>query len=242
RSARRVLARAFRGERQRRASRRTVISRGPGLEFRLAVLLFRLQPEETSPQPRIRRGRERSGTVYGIYAASGCVSRALGTGRPDVLRRRSIPQEISGRGVHRLPRILEPRADAAGWLQRHVPTVRRRQAVGGLRGVRERLRRKRPVDESGRCRFTREWRRASPGRFAVRRGEPERQRVARVVSRTQGAQWQRVCVSCCSLPPRLQGRLVLAEPNLPPARPRASAVPRPASRVTRTSTGAGRTR
>ena len=68
--------------------------------------------------------------------AGGGVPGALGAGGRDVLQRHAVPAEVPRRRVHRLPRIVEPRADAAGRLQRHVPAVRRRQAVGRFRGVR----------------------------------------------------------------------------------------------------------
>ena len=54
-----------------------------------------------------------------------------------------FPAKYQRRRVHRVPRIVEPRADAAGRLQRHVPAVRERQAVRQFRGVRRRLHRAR---------------------------------------------------------------------------------------------------
>ena len=43
--------------------------------------------------------------------------------------RQSVPEEVPRRRVHRIPRVVEPVADAAGRLQRDVPAVLRRQAV-----------------------------------------------------------------------------------------------------------------
>ena len=57
---------------------------------------------------------------------------ALGAERPADLPRQQVPDRLQGRRVHRLPRLLEPRAGAAGRLQRGVP------ADGGRQGLRDR--------------------------------------------------------------------------------------------------------
>ena len=51
------------------------------------------------------------------------VSAALGAGGSDVLHRHAVSEAVSRRRLHRVPRIVESLADAAGRLQRHVPAV-----------------------------------------------------------------------------------------------------------------------
>ena len=57
----------------------------------------------------------------------------------EVLHRHAVSGEVPQRRVHRVPRLVEPRARAAGRLQRHVPADRERQGRGRVRGVRGRL-------------------------------------------------------------------------------------------------------
>ena len=66
--------------------------------------------------------------------------RALGAERPALLHRHAVSEAVPGRRVRRIPRLVEPRAAAAGRLQHHVRAVRRRQA-GRARDVRRRVRR-----------------------------------------------------------------------------------------------------
>ena len=65
-----------------------------------------------------------------VHVTGRGVSRALGAGGHQVLHGLAVPGEVSQRRVHRLPRIVEPLAAAAGRLQRDVPAVLQRQAVG----------------------------------------------------------------------------------------------------------------
>ena len=61
---------------------------------------------------------------------------ALGACRYDVLFRQAVPQAISGRRVHRISRLVESRAAAAGRLQRDISTFREREAFGRFRNLR----------------------------------------------------------------------------------------------------------
>ena len=76
------------------------------------------------------------GPLREVHAAGGGVPGALGAGGHQVLHGLAVPGEVSRRRVHRVPRIVEPLAAAAGRLQRDVPAVGQWQAVGRLRGVR----------------------------------------------------------------------------------------------------------
>ena len=58
RSARRLLAGPVHRQGQRRASRRAALSRGAGIELRVAVLLLRLHDEDDDAQPGVRRRRQ----------------------------------------------------------------------------------------------------------------------------------------------------------------------------------------
>src|SRR2546428_8122777 len=51
----------------------------------------------------------------------------------------AIPRARVGRGVHRVPRLVEPRAAAAGRLSRGVRAVPGRQAGRDVRDVRRRI-------------------------------------------------------------------------------------------------------
>ena len=88
---------------------------------------------------------------------------------------------VPERRIHRVPRFVEPLARASGRLQRHVPAVRERQGLRGLRGVRGGLCREGPAPQSRggggparRCG-------RSAGRLAVHLGQPEGQDLARGV-------------------------------------------------------------
>ena len=93
-------------EGQRRAAGRADVSRGPGIELRLAVLLLRLRSEEECPQPRVRRRRQEGGPLRDVHAAGRGVPRALGAGGRDVLHaarssRRSTRAARSSRSTDR---------------------------------------------------------------------------------------------------------------------------------------------
>ena len=74
-----------------------------------------------------------------LRAAAAGLPRPLGAERPAVLHGRRVPGGGPGRRVHRVPRLLEPRAAAAARLQCRVRAVRGRRAFVGLVGVRRRL-------------------------------------------------------------------------------------------------------
>ena len=101
-----------------------------GRELRLAVLLLRLRPEQAAAESRVRRRRQDGRTLRRVHRADRDVPGALGAGRRDVLHGHAVSEALSGRRLHRVPRIVESLADAAGRLQRDVPAVCRRQAVG----------------------------------------------------------------------------------------------------------------
>ena len=131
-----VLAGQVHGEGQRRASRRADVPRGAGLELRLAVLLLRLRQKKFLLNPEYGGDGKEVGRCTRVHACRSRPSPPTGRRSTDVLQRHAVPEEVSGRRVHRVPRIVESRADAAGRLQRHVPAVRGRQAVGRVRGFR----------------------------------------------------------------------------------------------------------
>ena len=155
------------------------VSRDGGLELRLAVLLLRLPGEEARAESRVRRRRQAGRTLHDVHVAGRGVPGALGACGHQVLHRHAVPGEVSQRRVHRLPRIVESLAAAAGWLQHHVPAVRRRQAVGRVRGVRRRLHREDAARESERRRGAPGRCRAGARRIALYRRESEGQDLAR---------------------------------------------------------------
>ena len=61
----------------------------------------------------------------------------------------AVPNGLQGWGLHRVPRLLEPRAGAAGWLQRGVPAPGRRQGFRSVRCLRDGF--AGPVKEPGRA-------------------------------------------------------------------------------------------
>src|SRR5207253_5280526 len=62
-----------------------------------------------------------------------------GARRPAALRGDPVPRALSGRRVHRVPRLVEPRTAPAGGLPRGVRALQERQARGRLRDVRRRF-------------------------------------------------------------------------------------------------------
>ena len=66
---------------------------------------------------------------------------ALGAERSQDLQGHAVSRRLSRRRLHRLPRLVEPRAGPAGRLQCRVPAAGRRQGVGRLHRLRRRLRR-----------------------------------------------------------------------------------------------------
>ena len=96
--------------------------------LRLAGMLFRLRPEEARPGAGIwRRRRQDSGRLRAEAGAGRRLPRPLGAERHADLRGQPVPIRLQGRRVHRVPRLLEPRAVAAGRIQRGVPAAGRRQ-------------------------------------------------------------------------------------------------------------------
>ena len=111
-----------------------------------------------------------------VHAAGGGVPGALGAGRHQVLHGHAVPGEVSRRRVHRVPRLVESLADAAGRLQRDVPADRERQGVGRFRGVRRWLHRKIGADatRTTRSRGPTVWRRRPTARSTSARVRRER--------------------------------------------------------------------
>ena len=131
------------GEGQRRAAGGAALSRGAGIGLRLAVLLLRLPDEEAScTNPEYGGDGKDGGPLREVHAAGGGVPGALGAGRHQVLHGLAVPGEVSRRRVHRVPRLVESLAAAAGRLQRDVPADGERQGDGRVRSVRRWLHRK----------------------------------------------------------------------------------------------------
>ena len=140
RSARRAVARQIHGEGKCRASRRADVSRGAGIKFRLAVSVSTITGRRSFCSiPSTAAMAKTAGRCGEFTPPVAGVPGALGAGRRDVLHRQAISEEVSGRRVHRVPWLMESRADAAGRLQRDVPAVLRRQAVGRVRDLRQRI-------------------------------------------------------------------------------------------------------
>ena len=76
---------------------------------------------------------------YGQEGAGRGVRRPLGADDAPLLPGRQLPGEVPRRRVHRLPRLVEPRARAAGRVPRGLPAARERRRVRQRRGLRDRL-------------------------------------------------------------------------------------------------------
>ena len=105
------------------------IDQGSGL--RLADLLLRLDAGEAGAGTGVRWRRRQGDRVVRHEAAAGRVlPGALGAGCPALLQLRPLSSGVSWRGVHRVPRIVEPGAGSAGRLQRRLRSIRRWKAQG----------------------------------------------------------------------------------------------------------------
>ena len=80
---------------------------------------------------RVRRRRPEGRPLRRGQGPGDRVPGALGPARPRVPQRRWIGRRVRRRAVRRLPRLLEPRADAAGGLPRRLRAFRRRQGRRG---------------------------------------------------------------------------------------------------------------
>ena len=132
----------------------------------------------------------------------------------------AVPGALPRRRVHRLPRLVEPRAVSAGGLQRRLPAARGRPALGQVRGLRRRLRGRGQAAGPGD---------ASP--VGARAGRP----TARSTSRTTSAARSGACTTP-ALPSRIardrSSRPRRPRRRRPRCRPKAS-TPTPARRLPR---------
>src|SRR5207248_7032784 len=124
---------------ERREAVRGVLQTLRGRRLRLALLLPRRGARPPGAGARVWRRRQAGGTLQGQAGAARGVPGPLGPGRLDVLRWDTVPRALSRRRIHRVSRLLEPRAAAAGGLPGSVRAVQERQAGGRLRDVRGRL-------------------------------------------------------------------------------------------------------
>src|SRR6185503_12641585 len=77
----------------------------------LALLLLQLDPAETRPRSRVRRRRWKGDRAMRAEASPDrSVPGPLGAERSRALRGTAVPDRLSRRRVHRLPRFVESRA------------------------------------------------------------------------------------------------------------------------------------
>jgi hypothetical protein len=105
---------------------------------------------------------------------------ALGPGRRDVLHRLAVPEEVPGRRLHRVPRLVESRARTAGAGQHHVPADLGRQASGEFEVFAKGFAKEPLKTSATRSTAPMAWRR--PGRLALHLREPEGSHLAGDVS------------------------------------------------------------
>ena len=83
-------------------------------------------------EPRVWRRRQEDRTLRLVHAAGRRLPGALGAERPALLHRHPVSEAVPGRRLRRIPRLVEPRAAAAGRLQHQLHPF-----AGGKPGMRE---------------------------------------------------------------------------------------------------------
>ena len=151
RSARRLLAGHLQGRRQRQSACRAALSRRARVGLRLAVLLLRLHAEEAPAQSRVRRRRSRRSADA---ASSRCRRPAFPrTGRRSIMTfytGSQFPQKYRNGAFIAFHGSWN--RSPAGRLQRDLPAVCEREAVGHVRSVRRRFHRQsRAASKPRRC-------------------------------------------------------------------------------------------
>ena len=115
---------SIRQEQGQNCRRKSWCAGASGRRFRLAGMLFRRLPAEARAGSRIwRRWRQEGRGLRAEAGADRVLPGALGAERHADRRRHAIPDGLSRRRLHRLPWLMEPRARAAGRLQRGVPAA-----------------------------------------------------------------------------------------------------------------------